>query len=124
MLYTMIWKPTRGFVRSIGRDDMSYKLYLDDIRMPTEPEWKVVRSFNDAISLINGLGCPEFISFDHDLGRDSLTGYDLAKWIVEKDLDNPGFIPKNFEFNVHSANPVGAENIERYLNKYLEFRRG
>jgi len=103
---------------------MSYRLYLDDVRTPTEGNWKVVRSFTDAISLIKGLGCPEFISFDHDLGNDSLTGYDLAKWLVEKDLDKPGFIPKNFEFNVHSANPVGAENIERYLNKYLEFRRG
>jgi len=101
---------------------IDYKLYLDDVRTPPDAAWKVVRSFTDAIFLISRLGCPDFISFDHDLGEGK-DGYDLAKWIVEKDLDAPGFIPKNFGYFVHSANIVGRVNIEKYLDGYLEARR-
>lgn len=68
-------------------------------------------------------GCPTFISFDHDLGPDEKTGYDLAKWLVERDLDSNGaFIPATFEFYVHSQNPVGAANIRNYLQRYLEYK--
>lgn len=63
-------------------------------------------------------GCPNFISFDNDLQRE-LEGIHLAKWIVEKDLDNPGFIPDDFQFFVHSQNPISKESIYSYLNQYL-----
>lgn len=66
-------------------------------------------------------GCPEFISFDNDLMRE-LEGVDLAKWLVEKDMDNPGFIPPNFQFFVHSQNPIAAERIKSYLGQYLSIR--
>jgi hypothetical protein len=51
----------------------------------------------------------------------------IVKFLIEEDLDmneayNTNFIPSNFEFNVHSANPVGAANIEGYLNSYLNTR--
>ena len=98
-------------------------LYIDDERVPkTNRNWEVVRNAAEARKYMNENGCPSYISFDHDLG-DFETGYDIAKWIVEKDMERDGkFIPENFEFNVHSANPVGAANIEKYLINYLTFR--
>lgn len=51
-----------------------------------------------------------YIDFDHDLGE-QLTGYDVAKAIVEMDM-------KNIYFNVHSANPVGVFNITQLLEHY------
>jgi len=56
-------------------------------------------------------------------GNVRASGYDIAKWLVEMDIAGKYLIPEDFEFNVHSANPIGKENIETYLNNYLEFRR-
>ena len=67
-------------------------------------------------------GCPYYISFDHDLGKDSRSGFELVKWMVERDLDSGNFFHDGFIFISHSTNPVGKENIERYLNNYLKFR--
>jgi hypothetical protein len=66
-------------------------------------------------------GCPNFISFDNDLKRE-LEGVDLCKWLVEKDMDNPGFIPQDFQFFVHSQNVEAKKRIYNYLNQYLEHR--
>ena len=70
-----------------------------------------------------GNGCPNFISFDNDLKRE-LEGKDLAKWIIEKDLDMNGrFIPDDFEFFVHSQNIKAKEAINSLLSNYLEFKK-
>jgi len=98
------------------------KLYIDDIRDPKEVFDHIARSSKESIIKLRVLGCPDYISFDHDLGGDD-TAMKIVKWMVERDLDNPGWIPDNFEFNVHSANPVGKANIEGYLNCYLNTRR-
>lgn len=100
------------------------KLYIDDIRTPKESDFMIVRSFDDAIFYMEASGCPEYISFDHDLGEAILkTGFDIAKWMVEQDLNSCGkFIPKDFEYHVHSANPVGAANINGLLDNYLMVR--
>ena len=99
-------------------------LYLDDIRIPTTSGQSIVRSYKEAIEYMEEHGCPDFISFDHDLGdREEQTGLDVVKWMITQDLDNDGkFIPKDFKFNVHSANPPGAANIEGLLTGYLEQR--
>ena len=44
--------------------------------------------------------------------RETKSGYDCAKWLVDYCLDNGITIPN---FGVHSANPVGAENIRGLL---------
>lgn len=63
------------------------------------------------------------ISFDHDLGDDD-TAMIFVKWLIDYDLDNNGkIIPENFSYNVHSANPVGKENIEGLLQSYLNFKK-
>ncbi|ADO72997.1 cyclic-phosphate processing receiver domain-containing protein [Stigmatella aurantiaca] len=62
------------------------------------------------------------ISFDHDLGENQGTGYDLAHWLVDQDHDGAIRMLRDFAFNVHSANPVGTANISALLNSYLKSR--
>lgn len=107
---------------------MNYKLYIDDIRTPSDPnEWTIARTSTKAITLIKGLGVPTFISFDHDLGEDD-DAMKVVKFLVDTDLDKEergekNWIPKNFKFHVHSANPTGKQNIEGLLNGYLKHKR-
>lgn len=88
------------------------RIWLDDIRkMP--PCFDVhCKTAKQAIMYITE---PEvsFISFDHDLGEDENgTGYDVAKFIEE--YAYYGKI-KPIKWAIHSANPVGKENIERAM---------
>ena len=99
-----------------------YRLFIDDIRNPPDRSYVVARSYEAAIYYIEEYGCPKYISFDHDLGSDK-SGYDIAKWIISKDLDSEIEIPHGFRFDVHSANPVGKKNIESLLNNYLQFKQ-
>ncbi|MFL9860053.1 hypothetical protein PQR72_30700 [Paraburkholderia madseniana] len=47
----------------------------------------------------------------------------VAKALVEFDLDAGGrYIPPDFDFVVHSSNPVGARNISGLLQGYLQAR--
>lgn len=98
------------------------RLYLDDIRNPKSEGFIVVRSVEDAISFVKENGIPNYISFDHDLGDNVPSGYDFAKWLVEESLDGNLNFPEDFDFNVHSANPVGAKNIQSILENYLNFK--
>ncbi len=97
------------------------KMYIDDLRTPKHPEnfdW-IARSSEIAIVLMERYGCPQFISFDHDLGGED-TAMVVVKWMIEMDLDMSGdFIPCDFDWNVHSANPVGAANLNGYLKAYF-----
>lgn len=122
---------------------MSWKLFLDDIRelksleekaweknlKETDPHgWVVCRNLDEVQKEIKERGCfPCFISFDHDLGLDENgehleDGYDLAKYLVDKDIDEE-VLPENFDFQVHSDNPPGKIQIESLLNNYLKFKR-
>jgi len=102
---------------------MGYRMFIDDERDPPngETDWIVKRCFTGAMHHIYYNGCPDFISFDHDLAT-HLTGYDVAKELVELDQSGEVKIPKDFAFYVHSQNPVGAENIRKYLSNYLSHR--
>jgi hypothetical protein len=98
------------------------RLFIDDMRNPPERGWAVARSSREAIGLLQVNGCPKQISFDHDLGGDD-TAMVVVKWMIERDLDGDGkFIPTDFTFRVHSANPVGKANIEGLLDAYLRQR--
>ena len=100
------------------RKNPSYNIFLDDERFPSskdEKDYTIVRNYEDFVDLINTLGLPKYISFDHDLGENE-TGYDCAKFLVEYCLDNNK--KPTFEFYVHSQNPVGRENIKRLLNNF------
>ncbi len=111
-------------------------LFLDDCRnpemvypsLPATTSVVVVRSYAAAVEYVEKWGCPTTVSFDHDLGDihagvDEKTGYSFALYLVDRDLDSAGnFLPPNFKFYVHSANPIGAAKISELLNSYLRFR--
>jgi hypothetical protein len=104
--------------------DMQYRLFIDDLRDPTSPDWVVARDSAAAIKLLETCGCPVEISFDHDLGGED-TAIPVVKRLIDLDLDCGGkYIPEDFHFSVHSANPVGRENIGELLAGYLVFRSG
>lgn len=94
------------------------KIFLDDVRDAPDDSWVICR---DSISFYNVLSaCPEMIevvSFDHDLGLDSADGYDCIKMLAN---DFGDIYPETVI--VHSANPVGAENIIRYDEWYRRVR--
>ncbi len=124
---------------------MSYQLFLDDVRMPYQvgdymypvelrrqyrlEEWKIVRNYQEFVAAINELGLPSKISFDHDLADvhydpatwtesfvyQEETGYDCAKWLCDYCMERGLPLP---EYYVHSMNPIGKENIIKYLTNY------
>lgn len=123
-------------------------LYLDDNRTPRvtsldnyDISWTIVRNYTDFTAHINVHGIPDLISFDHDLADEHMlhlirqagrpshlmtidynklerTGYHCAKWLCNYCLDNDKRLPKIL--TVHSANPVGSDNIITYLNNYIK----
>lgn len=121
---------------------MGWNLFLDDIRNPEYVadgrDYVIARSFDEAVKLVEAKGLPDHIAFDHDLGWDEYvpeasgliviteesgqaakSGFDFAKWLVEKDLDFVISIPVTFSWGVHSSNPEGAKNIDGLLRGYM-----
>lgn len=103
-----------------------YRVWLDDER-PMPKEYNVhVKSACEAIKMIKEGQVGE-ISLDHDLGEETTTtrwsdrfnrflavgtGYDVAKFLEE------GAYTKTVRpivWNIHSANPVGRDNMEMAL---------
>jgi hypothetical protein len=120
---------------------MKYKLYLDDLRYPdTHPDWRIARNYHDAVWMVKHYGLPYHIAFDHDLadvhyeiqnwpgprGQErgvpyEFTGHDFAKWFCQWVMDNNVDLT-DFTWSVHSANPVGAENIRQYMTAFMKDR--
>lgn len=100
------------------------RIFLDDERQPRSEDFDlIVRSYSEAVKSFDDYGCPLYMSFDHDLGDDK-TGMDVVHYMVEKDMDEGGkFIPPTFEFDVHSTNSVGRDNIIFLLKGYLLDRK-
>jgi hypothetical protein len=116
---------------------MTWNLFIDDERNLEDvtwapwqvrekyrnEEWVICRTRYDVIIAVATRGMPSYISFDHDLGHDQPTGHDIAKHIVDWDMNDEHYsLPDNFDFYVHSQNPVGKANIEAYLNNYLKHK--
>ena len=99
------------------------------MRTPQTSGWEIVRRYEDFVSWIQENGLPDEVSFDHDLaeitydtstGKQGFeyyekTGYDAAKWLCEYCWTNGLPIPT---WNVHSANPVGRDNIKQLLKSF------
>lgn len=98
------------------------KLFIDDLRNAPDSTWVVARTSDDAIAII-AEGIPQVISFDHDLGGLD-TAMKVVNFIMESVLDGYLVFPIEFLFTVHSANPVGAENITVKMNNLLNFVEG
>lgn len=102
---------------------MTYKLFIDDERFPPSDgeEWTICRTLAEVQVAVATKGWPKFVSFDHDLGEHEPTGFDIAKWMIEEDLDHGVMLPQ-WSFYIHSQNPVGAKNIQSILDNYLRVR--
>ena len=118
---------------------MHYKTkYMpDDRREYTMSEWTIVRNykeFTEAIIANFSAGrFPGLVSFDHDLADihydpstqsesfeyKEKTGLDCARFLVQFCISNELNLP---EFYVHSANPIGAENIYQAMHDYFKFK--
>ena len=119
---------------------MTWNLFLDDERELADvtwapwqvrekyrnEEWVIARNYGDAMCEILARGFPKFVSFDHDLGQKH-SGFDFAKQLVENDIISGSkesrqayvFTP-DFDYYVHSQNPIGKANIEGLINGYLK----
>lgn len=103
---------------------------------PNEFSITWVKSYDEFTNWIKKNGLPSLICFDHDLGedvakgrvskgmskrqarilkRETLSGFDCTKWLIEFCLDNSVNPP---EFKIQSANPVGAENIRGLIENF------
>ena len=103
---------------------MTWNLWLDDNSFDIEsPNRHAPKGFTAAISsdqafrLIKNNGLPDYISFDHDLGGDD-TAMKLLRRIEEEIFD--GDIPKPPMYDIHSANPVGSENIRSFMESWFK----
>jgi len=103
---------------------MSWCLFIDDERWPPKDKysWHIARNWFDVKGFIDAMGLPSRVSFDHDLGEHSMNGYEIAKKMVDIDMDGDIVFPNNFTYYVHSQNPVGKKNIESYLDRYFEYK--
>jgi hypothetical protein len=118
------------------------KIYLDDVRTPVDPTWKVVRNYEQFVDTITYIGLEniDIISLDHDLGDSAMaewhknvyhnyelnydnitekTGMDCTKWLVNQWLDGAPYV----QVNVHSANAVGASNMLGLIWNYCHIHR-
>lgn len=107
------------------------KLYLDDIRHPTQSgynnsDWIVCRNdktFKDMFISFDRI--ITHISFDHDLANfdsdgNEVSGYDVLKWLCNYILDN-NLDVSNLRLNFHTANVVGKENMVCYWNNFKDY---
>jgi len=116
---------------------MTWKLFIDDERNPMDvkwgswqdqeiyrdAEWVIARNWHEVLELVVSIGFPQMISFDHDLGDGEKTGYEIAQRLCDMVMDGVP-LPANFEFRVHSMNPVGGQNILKYMDNFLKHQLG
>lgn len=121
---------------------MRTRLYLDDVRTPVDPDWIVVRNYDEFVNKVTEIGLEniELISLDHDLGPSAMnewhsnvyhnyelnydnitekTGMDCTKWLVNQWLDGAPVV----DVVIHSANAVGSANMMGYINNYRHIHR-
>lgn len=126
---------------------MTYKLFIDDERFPPKHNWwkgflhwfynvtfsptlaetVIVRNSKQAVNFVRKNGMPSFISFDHDLGL-SPDGSDdtsmaFLSWLEDELIEGRVTFPQDFDYYVHSQNPIGKQNIigkmEALLNHFV-----
>lgn len=98
-----------------------YEIFLDDERMPCSAMFDavIVRDFWAFKRTIVERGIPKYVSFDHDLGFSKHTGMDCAMFLIAMMFDYKPSNVEDFQYYVHSQNPVGAENIRCFMENHL-----
>lgn len=125
------WRRLKNFFILFGAS--SVKLWLDDVR-PAPFGWYHATTAAEAEDILSCFFVTK-CSLDHDLGqcdkcgvgncapgwsKDCLctcheTGYDLVKWMAQTNMW------PNERPNVHSANPVGRQNMNAVIDRYGEY---
>ena len=92
------------------------RIWLDDIR-PIPNGYIGAKSVNEAINLILKAEKEEInielLDLDHDLGDYAFDGGDgikLIDWLIERQTFYP--------IALHTANPVGRNNMQRTIDRY------
>lgn len=100
---------------------MTWKLWIDDEAFSPEaivrhsPEgFKVAETSTSAMNLVLSFGFPQFVDFDHDLGGDDCAMKFLNQLRDCYDLH----MIKPFDYNIHSQNPVGTQNIKAFMDSW------
>lgn len=93
-------------------------IWLDDIRDPKEHDIQLlfgatgkekwIQTGEEVIELLDEGANIKCISFDHDLGENRITGYDVAKEFERRCYNKEIKCPL---WKIHSSNPVGADRI-------------
>ncbi len=85
---------------------------LDEVpARKTPPGFLGAKTCEEAKELVIAHGIPEFMDLDHDLGEESVMTF--LKWLVDEFPDGP--VP---EWDVHSQNPIGKQNINSFLDSW------
>lgn len=126
---------------------MSYNLFLDDVRQPNSSwmnyfrevtydlfDFKVAKNYEEFVKIIDELGVPLFVSYDHDLAESHYdqsmfigeteynkaiensvekTGLECAKYLISKLKGEPHPL-----YVVHSQNPIGKIRIKNCIEDY------
>lgn len=93
-------------------------LYVDDTRTCHLRGYYHAKTAEEALDVLRSQSVNN-ASFDHDLGP-GMNGYQLVLYLAERseDPDFPmNYWPKNKPM-IHSANPVGRENMESVIERY------
>lgn len=111
----MLKRLRRWFWNQLALRHDYVKVWLDDER-------EAPRGWYHALTAPEAMGVLQscyvtHLSLDHDLGH-TFTGYDLVKWLAEyREAMGLNFWPFN-KPTIHSANPVGRENMQSVINRY------
>lgn len=104
-----------------------YNLMIDDTRLPTDTEAKnpgtciVARSVEDAIKVVEKLGCPKHLFLDYSLDiYGDKTIMSFLDWFVEKYTKESDKVHKDFGHTVISQHPEGPRLIERKLIEFYD----
>lgn len=108
------------------------KLFLDDVRIPADSSWNLVKTAEDAMTALVHENVT-FASLDHDLAdghypwnagypypenaiivetTKEKTGYDVVCFMEEHDIWPVDGV------RVHSQNPVGVERMVKVIEKH------
>ena len=104
---------------------MRWSLFLDDERFPADEnsDWIIIRTGEEAMMRIQELGFPHRMSLDHDLGEGIMTGYDFIRafsnFVMDGNVTYGDVNFKEIDVYVHSQNPIGAENIRKYWESFI-----
>lgn len=107
---------------------MGYNLFLDDLRDVDSRDcvtttcgydFVVARSSAEATALLTQYGVPDRLALDHDLGDDD-TALVYLRVLADTLLLCPA--TPTPEYTIHSANPVGRNNIHAFMTSLHRVR--